>query len=47
MDTTTKVAIVTGGASGIGKALCKELISQQVFVILADVNRRGRKASGG
>ena len=43
MDTTTKVAIVTGGASGIGKALCKELISQQVFVILADVNMKEGK----
>ena len=39
MDTTRKVAIVTGGASGIGKALCRELITQQVFVIIADVNR--------
>lgn len=33
-----KIAIVTGGASGIGKAICKELISQQVHVYLADIN---------
>lgn len=43
MDPIRKVAIVTGGASGIGKALCRELISNQVFVILADVNMREGK----
>ncbi|MET3729844.1 NAD(P)-dependent dehydrogenase (short-subunit alcohol dehydrogenase family) [Fictibacillus halophilus] len=34
-----RVAIVTGGASGIGYALCKELVSQNVFVIITDINR--------
>lgn len=33
-----KIAIVTGGASGIGKALCSELVYQNVFVIIADIN---------
>ncbi|MED1864615.1 SDR family NAD(P)-dependent oxidoreductase [Fictibacillus nanhaiensis] len=33
-----KVAIVTGGASGIGHALCKELVAQHVFVIIMDIN---------
>ncbi|KZZ84586.1 SDR family NAD(P)-dependent oxidoreductase [Bacillus sp. SJS] len=33
-----KVAIVTGGASGIGKALCMELSRQGAAVIIADIN---------
>nr|WP_072890854.1 SDR family oxidoreductase [Ornithinibacillus halophilus] len=33
-----KIAIVTGGASGIGKAICCELIRSDVFVIIADIN---------
>lgn len=32
-----KVAIVTGGVSGIGKAICQELIARNVFVIIADI----------
>ena len=34
-----KVAIVTGGVSGIGKAICKELIDHHVFVFIADINK--------
>lgn len=34
-----KVAIVTGGASGIGRALCSELVSCNIFVIIADINK--------
>ncbi|TDY03470.1 UNVERIFIED_CONTAM: short subunit dehydrogenase [Lysinibacillus xylanilyticus] len=33
-----KVAIVTGGVSGIGRAICKELVGRNVFVIIADIN---------
>ncbi len=33
-----KVAVVTGGASGIGKAICQELVQQNVFVIITDIN---------
>ena len=33
-----KVAIVTGGASGIGKALCEELGEKDASVIVADIN---------
>lgn len=39
----TKIAIVTGGASGIGKALCTELVAQNVFVIIADINEQEGK----
>ncbi|WP_394189610.1 SDR family NAD(P)-dependent oxidoreductase [Paenisporosarcina quisquiliarum] len=38
MEGFKKIAIVTGGASGIGKALCSELVYQNVFVIIADIN---------
>jgi NAD(P)-dependent dehydrogenase (short-subunit alcohol dehydrogenase family) len=36
-----KVAIVTGGASGIGCALSKELSSRNAVVIVADINIEG------
>lgn len=43
MDPYKKVAIVTGGASGIGKALCSELVSLGVFVIIADIDDKEGK----
>jgi NAD(P)-dependent dehydrogenase (short-subunit alcohol dehydrogenase family) len=36
-----KVAIVTGGASGIGRALCQELGQRGAAVIVADINDEG------
>jgi NAD(P)-dependent dehydrogenase (short-subunit alcohol dehydrogenase family) len=36
-----KVAIVTGGASGIGRALCEELGRQGAKVVAADINLEG------
>jgi len=39
----SKVAIVTGGASGIGRALCEELARRQAIVIVADLD--GAEAS--
>jgi len=36
-----KVAIVTGGASGIGRALCEALGQRGALVIAADLNREG------
>lgn len=36
-----QVAIVTGGASGIGKAICRELASNDVFVFIADLDEQG------
>lgn len=44
MEGDKKVAIVTGGASGIGRAICNELTSQNVFVVIADINEREGKA---
>jgi len=34
----TKVAIVTGGASGIGRAIAAELVRRGVRVVIADIN---------
>lgn len=36
-----KVAIVTGGASGIGGAICEALAGERIFVVAADVDRAG------
>ncbi|WP_019909187.1 SDR family NAD(P)-dependent oxidoreductase [Paenibacillus sp. HW567] len=38
MSQAKRVGIVTGGASGIGKALCKELLERGVYVVIADLN---------
>jgi NAD(P)-dependent dehydrogenase (short-subunit alcohol dehydrogenase family) len=35
-----KVAIVTGGASGIGRALCQELGQRETTVVVADINHQ-------
>jgi NAD(P)-dependent dehydrogenase (short-subunit alcohol dehydrogenase family) len=40
-DFTQKVAVVTGGASGIGQALCHELGRRGTIVIVADINLEG------
>jgi len=36
-----KIAIVTGGASGIGRELCRQLGGHGATVIVADINREG------
>lgn len=38
-----KIAIVTGAASGIGRALSEELASRGAFVIVADINLEGAR----
>jgi NAD(P)-dependent dehydrogenase (short-subunit alcohol dehydrogenase family) len=39
----TKVAIVTGGASGIGQALCEELAKNGAMVMVGDINFEGAR----
>ena len=39
-----KVALVTGGASGIGEATCKELARAGASVIVADINLEAAQA---
>ncbi|SJM49635.1 SDR family NAD(P)-dependent oxidoreductase [Gulosibacter sp. 10] len=38
-----KVALVTGGGSGIGEAVAKELAAQGVRIVVADINLEGAK----
>lgn len=45
---TGKIAIVTGAASGIGKALSEELARRGAVVVLTDINEeKARKAAAG
>jgi 2-keto-3-deoxy-L-fuconate dehydrogenase len=39
-----KQALVTGGASGIGTATCRELVSAGAYVFIADLNFEGAQA---
>ena len=39
-----KVAVVTGGASGIGRAVCKELARRGAVVVVADLDEKGARA---
>lgn len=40
-NSNAKVAIITGGASGIGRALCEELARAAATIIAADINIAG------
>jgi NAD(P)-dependent dehydrogenase (short-subunit alcohol dehydrogenase family) len=41
MSNPRKVALVTGGASGIGREICIELAQQGMTVVVADVDEAG------
>ena len=44
IDLTGKVAIVTGGASGIGRGICLVLAGQEASIVVADLNSQGAEA---
>ena len=45
IDLKGKIAIVTGGASGIGKGICKALAGQGAEIVVADINAQGAKST--
>ena len=44
MQFQDKVAVVTGGASGIGAACCKNFAKRGAKVVVADLNGEGAEA---
>jgi len=44
MEIAGKVAVVTGGASGIGRALCRRFAAEGASVVVADVDAPGAAA---
>ncbi|MNZ15992.1 2,5-dichloro-2,5-cyclohexadiene-1,4-diol dehydrogenase [compost metagenome] len=46
MKLNEKIAIVTGGASGIGEATVRRLVAEGAKVVIADLSDRGAELSG-
>lgn len=44
MQVANKVVVVTGGGSGIGKALCKRFSAEGARVVVADLNEKAAKS---
>ncbi len=42
-NASPKIALVTGGSSGIGKAIAKKLSSEGITVVVADLNEAGEQ----
>ena len=42
-----KTAIVTGGASGIGRAICEVFAEEGARLTIADIDASGRRADAG
>ena len=45
MELQNKVALITGGAQGIGKTISEELVQNGAHVVLGDVNLEGAQAT--
>ena len=43
MDLQSKIAVVTGGASGLGRATCSQLVAQGIKVAIFDLNEDAAK----
>ena len=39
LELTNEIAVVTGGASGIGKGIVKALLEQEMKVVIADIEK--------